>query len=142
MRFLFLVVLIYISLNGANIDDFAKESGFQRDFIKAMEKAKQEDKPLMMVLSADYCPWCRKFEKQTLNSKLIKDVLDKDIVTLIVDKKYDKDSFPEKFNTRMTPRVFFINPHTQDSFSESAGYIKKSEFKKTIDNVKNIYRGK
>ena len=141
MKSLLLIVTICFNIYAANIDKFANETGFQRDFKVAIEKAKKANKPLMMVLSADFCPWCRKFERKTLNSSLIKTILDRDIVTLVVDKKFDKDTFPDEFQTSMTPRVFFINPHSEKSFFQTAGYIKKSDFKKKIEDMQNIYKG-
>ena len=71
MKKLLTILLLTLTLFGANVDDFAKEMGFQRDYKTALAKAKELNKPLMMVLGADYCPWCRKFERKTLNSKLL-----------------------------------------------------------------------
>ena len=93
----------------------------------------------MMVLGADYCPWCRKFEHKTLSSDLIKAHLDKNVVTLVVDKKYDVDSFPSQFKTEFTPRVFFINPKDETIISQTTGYVKKMEFMKKLDEVEKLY---
>ena len=41
----------------------------------------------MMVLGADYCPWCRKFERKVLSSKLVNSYINAEVITLIVDKK-------------------------------------------------------
>jgi thioredoxin-related protein len=94
-----------------------------------------------MVLGADYCPWCRKFERKTLASTLVKPRLDKEVVTLVVDKKYDKNFFPSKFQTQITPRIFFINPHDETIIFQSAGYVNKKEFFKSLDKVQELYKG-
>ena len=140
MKKLFIFLLLSTLLFGAHIDDFAKDMNFQRDYNTALLKAKKENKVLMMVLSADYCPWCRKFEHRTLNSKLVKPRLDTEIVSLVVDKKFDVNTFPEKFKTQYTPRVFFINPKNGDILEERAGYIKKKDFADTLDNVAKLYK--
>ena len=140
MKKLFIFFLLSTLLFGAHIDDFAKDMNFQRDYNTALLKAKKENKVLMMVLSADYCPWCRKFEHRTLNSKLVKPRLDTEIVSLVVDKKFDVNTFPEKFKTQYTPRVFFINPKNGDILEERAGYIKKKDFADTLDNVAKLYK--
>jgi len=134
-------VLFTLSLFGANIDEFAREMGFERDYNTALTKAKKANKPLMMVLGADYCPWCRKFERNTLSSKLIKPKLDKDFVTLVVDKKFDKESFPSEFQTQLTPRVFFIDPATQKSFYDTTGYIKRKEYIKDMEKAQKLFKG-
>ncbi len=139
-----LIILLFLSLAlfGANVDDFAKEMGFFRDYKSALAQAKKEDKPLMMVLGADYCPWCRKFERNTLSSKLIKPYLDKEVITLIVDKKYDIESFPPEYQTQITPRVFFIDPKKQKSFYQTAGYVKKKEYLQDLQKMNKLYRAK
>ena len=142
MKKLLVMLFVCSSLFGAHVDNYAKSEGFERDYTTAVKKAKKADKPLMMVLGADYCPWCRKFERKTLSSDMIKNYLDKEIITLVVDKKYDIDTFPKKFQTYATPKVFFINPYTQEKFSESAGYIKKKDFMKKLESIKTMYKGK
>ena len=139
MKILFLV---FFSLNlfASHIDDFSKEMNFHRDYNTALTQAKQENKLLVMILSADYCPWCRKFENKTLKYTLIHTRLNNEVITLVVDKKYDIKSFPKKFKTQFTPRVFFINPHKESILSDSSGYIKKKEFLKLLDQAKANYK--
>ena len=142
MKKLLIILALTLSLFGASVDEFAKEMGFERDYQTALKKAETTNKPLMMVLGADYCPWCRKFERNTLSSSLIKTVLEKEVITLVVDKKFDIESFPSEFQTQLTPKVFFINPKTNKSFYETTGYIKKSEFLEDLEKMLKIYKGK
>ena len=139
MKALFLL-LFSLTLFAAHIDDFAKEMNFHRDYNTALSQAKKENKVLVMVLGADYCPWCRKFENKTLNSTLVKPRLDSEVITLIVDRKFDIASFPKKFTTEYTPRIFFINPADEEILHDTFGYIKKQDFVKDLqtaqDNLK------
>jgi hypothetical protein len=120
---------------------FAKDMNFERDYNTALSKAKSENKVLMMVLSSDYCPWCRKFENKTLSSKLIKPRLDTEVISLVVDKKFDVDSYPTKFKTQFTPVVFFIDPKDESILNQSRGYIKKKESSDTLDYALFLYKG-
>ena len=141
MKKLLLLCLFAFALFGAHVDKYAAETGFERDYKTALQKAKKEDKLLMMVLGADYCPWCRKFERNTLASKLIKPILDKELVTLVVDKKFDIKTFPQEFQTQLSPKVFFIDPKTSKSVHETTGYIKKKEYLKDIRKAQKLYKG-
>jgi len=142
MKSFILIIFLNFALFAAHIDDFAKAMEFERDYSTALTKAKKEDKILMFVLSADYCPWCRKFENKTLRSKVLKPILDQDVISLVVDKKYDASSFPKKFITHFTPKVFFINPHTGDILGETTGYVKKKDFASSLSNIVELYRVK
>jgi len=139
MKKIVILLLLTLTLFGANVDKFAQEMGFERDYKTALTKAKKEDKVLMMVLGADYCPWCRKFERKTLNSTLLKKRLQTEVVTLVVDKKFDVESFPEKFRTQFTPRVFFINSKDESIILDTTGYIKKKHFKESLENALELY---
>jgi len=139
MKIFLTTILLSITLFGAMIDDFAQEMGFERDYKTALSKAKKNQKPLLMVLGADYCPWCRKFEDKTLNSTLIKPILKSDFVVLVVDKKYDIESFPSQFQTQFTPRVFFINPKDESILLDTTGYIKKKKFVQNLNEATKIY---
>lgn len=142
MKNLFVIMFLTLSLFGANVDEYAKEMGFERDYKTAIAKAKAEKKPLMMVLGADYCPWCRKFERKVLSSKSVSSYISTETVTLIVDKKYDIKTFPKEFQTNITPRVFFIDPKSEKSFYQTAGYVKKKEYLKKLQEMTKLYKEK
>ena len=139
MKALFLL-LFSLTLFAAHIDNFAKEMNFHRDYNTALSQAKKENKMLVMVLGADYCPWCRKFENKTLNSALVKPYLQKEVITLVVDKKFDIESFPKKFTTQYTPRVFYINPSNEDILHDTFGYIKKKDFMKDLQKAQDTLK--
>ena len=140
MKKLFIALLMNLTLFGANIDKFANEMGFERDYNAALLKSKKENKILVMVLGADYCPWCRKFESKTLSDETVKLYLNENMVTLIVDKKYDKDSFPTKYATDFTPMVFFIDPKNEDIIDKTIGYVKKKDFFKTLNIAQELHK--
>ena len=140
MKIFLTLILLNFTLFGAHVDDFAKRMDFEREYKTALTKSKESHKVLVMVLGADYCPWCRKFENKTLSSSLVKPRLDKEFVVLIVDKKFDIDTFPTKYRTSFTPRVFLINPDNENILLESAGYVKKKEFMKSLDKAQKLYK--
>jgi len=139
MQKILLILLFTCSLFAAEIDEFAKEMNFYRDYNLALTEAKKADKPIMLVIVADYCPWCRKLERRTLESDKIKTRLN-EVVSVIMDQKYDADRFPKMFLTPRKPTVFFINPNTGEHFYESIGYVKKDEFADTLDEVKKEFK--
>jgi len=139
MKKTLLILLLTCSLFAAEIDEFAKEMNFFRDYDLALVEAKKTDKPLMLVIVADYCPWCRKLERRTLASDEIKARLN-EVVSVIMDQKYYSDKFPKMFLTPRKPSVFFINPITCVRFYESIGFVKKDEFSDSLHEVQNALK--
>jgi len=131
---------MFFSLFAANIDAFAKKMSFQRDYKTALDMSKQMHKPLVMILSADYCPWCRKFENKTLESSVVSEELKQYFIVVVVDRKYDIKTFPAKYRTQFTPKVFFINPKDESVFLDTTGYIKKKKFLQSLQKALKLYK--
>ena len=140
MKIIFTLLFMFFSLFAANIDAFAKKMSFQRDYKTALDMSKQMHKPLVMILSADYCPWCRKFENKTLESSVVSEELKQYFIVVVVDRKYDIKTFPAKYRTQFTPKVFFINPKDESVFLDTTGYIKKKKFLQSLHKALKLYK--
>jgi len=97
----------------------------------AFEKAKKENKALMLVVVQDPCPYCGKLVENTLSDPEVEKALE-GYVGLILDKKA---KMPSQFHTSMVPMTFFINPKTEEAVWESLGYAKKPRFLDDIETA-------
>jgi thiol-disulfide isomerase/thioredoxin len=140
MKLLLSMLLAFSFALSAQIDDFASEVNYSRDYKTALKAAKQQNKPIMLVVVGDYCPWCKKFERKTLNSTLIQSQVKKDFIPVIIDKSKDKGKYPPEFYSKLIPTVFFIDPTTQKHVYESLGYSKKTVFAVDMDLALKAYK--
>ena len=140
MKKFLLFSLLMTSLFGAHIDDFASDMGYMRDYHKAVDKAQKEHKMVMLVMVADYCPWCRKFERKTLKHISVASVVKERFVPVIMDRNLDKERYPSEYYTPLIPNVFFIDPKDERSYlKESIGYVKRKEFVQTMNEAIKTY---
>ncbi|MDF1874677.1 thioredoxin family protein [Sulfurimonas sp. SAG-AH-194-I05] len=109
-----------------NEKNFAQEMNYEVSYKEAVQKAKKMKKNIMLVLVANYCPWCRKFEQRVLLQEKINTLIHKNYIPLILNK--EKDSFPKKYNKSFSPIVYFIDYKTLKSYKEVVGYNNKEEF--------------
>jgi len=135
--FIILTVLVF-SVYAAQIDEFASDVSYERDYNKALQMAQEQNKVLMLVLVGDYCPWCKKFERKTLKSQEVRDEISKNFVPLVIDKYKDKGSYPEEFYAPVIPAVYFIDPKTEKSLLETVAYMKKDEFLENADDALSL----
>ena len=134
----FFVTVFIFSLNlSAVSNDFAKKYNYMTDYDDALEKAKNLNKPIMMVLSTKSCPWCRKLERQTLKKDIVQDIVSKDFIALAVDRDYD--DYPYKFRSKVVPTVVFIDPKSEEKFSLARGYKNKRDFRTLLLEVKTKF---
>jgi len=135
MKLLIVLFMLSITLFGAHIDEFASNMGYYRDYDKATVQAKKENKPIMLVVVGDYCPWCRKFERKTLQRAAVAINVQQNFIPVIVDKKYDQKHYPKEYYSKRIPTVYFIEPKKQTRVFESLGYVKRADFLNTLNEV-------
>lgn len=129
----FLIFIINLSSLNASSQKFIDEMKYEVDYYKALKKAKEQSKILMMVVSQVTCPWCRKLERQTLKRDNIKNLVDKKFIALSVDK--DIANYPKKFEAKVVPSIFFINAKDETLISKVLGYKNKKEFQFILENL-------
>lgn len=72
---------------------------WEKDYKTAGLKAKKEDRPLFIMMTADWCGWCRKLEEDTLSDKRVKELLKPFVCVQVfenkeVDRKYGANGYP------------------------------------------------
>lgn len=136
MKLILSMLVLTASLFGAHIDEFASQMGYYRDYDTALLEAQKKNKPIMLVVVGDYCPWCRKFERQTLQKNEVAIYVEDHFIPVIVDRNLDKEHYPPTYYSLRIPTVFFIEPKKQELLFESMGYLKQSEFLETMRGIK------
>lgn len=142
MKIFILLFIFLASLWSAEIDNFASSVDYKRDYKTALKIAKQENKMLMLVVVADYCPWSKKFEKKTLKSDSISTLVNENFVPVIIDKHRDEGSYPQIYKSPLIPAIFFIDPISEQSIYKSLSYVSQREFIYTIDEATQLFKVK
>lgn len=140
MRYFILLSAVLSFLYSAQIDEFAKGVNYHRSYTAALEIAKKEHKMVMLLVVADYCPWCKKFERKILENPEVKEVVSRDFIPVAIDKKTDMGSYPKEFAAGLIPAVFFIDPKTQKSIYEVVAYRKKDEYLLNLSEALKIFK--
>ena len=104
---------------------------YETDYAVALTKAKKEDKNLLLILTTEYCPWCRKFEKNVLYKPDVYATIRQKHVPVILNR--DKGAFPAKFTSTFTPVVYFIDAKNEETLHKVVGYNNKDEFLHLIE---------
>jgi len=120
-------------------NSFASALGYETNYKKALERSKREKKNLLLVLVANYCPWCRKFEQRVLIKEDVHKIITKNYIPLILNR--EKKEFPKEFDKAFTPIVHFIDYKSEKSYKSMVGYNNRESFlyqlKKDQKNLAN-----
>ncbi|PHR55846.1 MAG: hypothetical protein COA44_09400 [Arcobacter sp.] len=134
MKFLFTLMLSIFTLFAAQAKEAAFALDFEDNYKTALAKAKQENKPLMLVIVQDPCPYCDRLVENTLEDKNVKKELE-GFVCVIIDKR---DSFPEAFKGTPVPMTYFIDPRIEKSTYDNLGFLDAQDFTKMLKHVKSL----
>ncbi len=129
MKYMLMILALSLSLMAADATKSAKMLGVYNNYDTALQKAKSENKLMVLVVVWDPCRACDKLVNKTLSNAIVKNKL-KDHVTVILDYK---DKMPEAFHIKMAPKIFYINQKTEKSVWESMGAVSVETF---IDDFK------
>jgi thioredoxin-related protein len=125
---------ILVMLFGAVV--MASELVWLDEYDTALQRAKQEHKPLYVFISSSQCGWCHKFEKTTLQDESVKKRLAKEFITVHLVR--DFDSVPKQFETSPVPRHYFVDEDGKILYN-SLGYRKVAMFHAFMDNALQAY---
>ncbi|MFA6189317.1 MAG: thioredoxin family protein [Sulfuricurvum sp.] len=140
MKILITLLTLFSFIYAAQIDEFAAEVNYLRNYEMAIKTAKEQNKPVMLVVVADYCPWCKKFERKTLKDSAVMAKVNENFVSIVIDKYKDKGKYPEEFLTPIIPVVFFIEPKKQKVLTKTVAYMKPDEFIKNMNDALSLYK--
>jgi len=95
----------------------------------ALENAKNQRKPLFVMLYADWCPHCNQMKKEVFSDPAVMDFLNKNY--LCVWKNVEKEegiALKDKYNTKSLPTFLFIDPSSEVLLYALKGESKKADF--------------
>jgi len=91
---------------------FANELQYEHNFNKALQKAEKQNKEVMMMYSATWCPECNYMKEVVFKNKKVSEYIQEHFVVLTLD--IQKDKLPEGFNFIGIPTFFFIDKNAKE----------------------------
>ena len=122
MRFLYLLFL-FVSLQTVKSQNQFTVDGIT--YKTALENAKTQDKPVFVMLYADWCPHCNQMKKEVFSDQNVMDFLNKNYICVWKSiEKEEGTALKNKFKTTSLPAFLFLDAN------ESLLYALKGEMKK------------
>lgn len=107
---------------------------WKTDFEAAKALAKKESKPLLLDFTgSDWCGWCIKMKKESLDQKAFKEFADKNLILVEVDfperkaqspaLKRANDALQKKYNVEGFPTFLLLDADGKE-LGRQGGYVK------------------
>jgi thiol:disulfide interchange protein len=101
-------------------------------YAQALDKAKADNKPLMMDLYADWCGPCRKLDTETWGDPKVREAAS-GFVCVKVNVDNDQAT-AEKYGANAIPLVVFLKPDGTES-DRSVGFVNAAEMLKLMNKA-------
>ncbi len=124
---------ISASKNVVEHEGFAAEMKYETNYDTALEKAKKAGKPIMIFMTTNFCPWCRKLESRVLAKADINAKVQEKYVPVMLN--LDTDKFPEQFSkSRFTPILYVVDSKDESIAHQFTGYNNRDGFLQLLKN--------
>ena len=131
MRLLLVLFLAFSSLQGLSVD-------MQEDYAEALEKAKQEDKPLLIYLYMLNCYPCEYMDENAFCDKSVIDYLTENYVVV---KLYTNDrGLPQELQAKVSPTFHVLNSQNGEMLESVSGGRTAEKFLKMLQNIYADYK--
>lgn len=92
----------------------AVEINWQPSYNEALAVSKNENKPIMVIFTADWCVFCKKLENQTFtNAQIIREI-NKNFVAVKINKDQEAEIVKD-FNVGGIPDMYFLTPFSTET---------------------------
>ncbi len=75
---------------------------------EVFEKARSENKPIFLVISASWCRWCKSMDEMAFSNASVIEIIEKEFVPILVDKDKRPD-INERYNMGGWPSCSVLN---------------------------------
>ena len=131
MKKIFFLLMFSISVFGAEIT-------WNTSYDSARAKAKNESKPLMVLITSEDCRWCRKLEETTLQDEEIISRINTQFQAINVTK--DKSVYPKSLTAKMVPMSYFLDPSNGKVLYSIPGYWESEDYHSILDDALRKYK--
>jgi hypothetical protein len=97
--------------------------------------AKKKNKPVFILISAEWCHWCTLFEENTLQNEKVYSFLNNNFINIFVDADIRRDIYL-KYHATALPYVVFLNPDGSVLY-KYGGTLQAKDFLGLIKSIQN-----
>src|SRR5215472_17539037 len=115
----------------------ADEIHWQPWSAEAFERARAEDKPILLAISAVWCHWCHVMDETSYSSQHVIDLVNREYVPVRVDNDVRPD-INQRYNMGGWPTTAFLTP--QGDVLTGATYLPPEQMADALRRVAGYYR--
>jgi thiol:disulfide interchange protein len=109
------------------------EVAWESDMPAALERARNEGKPVLVNFYADWCVWCKRLETTTLRDANVASVLQNKVVPLSLNVEGDGKELSNEYRVDGLPTVIVLDAGGQE-IGRIPGYMPPDSFLERVED--------
>jgi thiol:disulfide interchange protein len=101
----------------------------------ALERARSENRLVMVDVYTDWCGWCKKLDSDTYGDARVAAALE-NVISIRVNAEKGGESVAEKYRVRGFPTVLFLSG-SGDIVEKVEGYVSAEEMLRIVSSLRN-----
>ncbi len=118
IKLLTILVFTFLSLNAASFN-------WEKDYATAVKKAKELNKPILVMVSSPTCPECNYMKKHVFVKDEVKNFVNKNFITYHFD--INDQNIPKQMQFWGIPRFYFTKDG-ENVYKKAMGGMKEDKF--------------
>ncbi len=111
-------IALFISLNASSLN-------WEKDYTTAVNKAKKENKPIFVMVSAATCPECNYMKKNVFTKDEVKNFINENFISYQFN--IDDKNIPKEMQFWGIPR-FYLSKDGEKVYNKTMGGLKTDKF--------------
>jgi thiol:disulfide interchange protein len=104
---------------------------WETDFSSALERARKEDKPVLVNFYADWCVWCKRLESTTFRDGKVASMLQNQMVPISLDVEGDGRDLSNQYRVDGLPTIIVVDGDGRE-LGRIPGYMPPAGFLEQI----------
>ncbi len=128
---LLLVIALIMGFKAANADEIAFEKG---TFNEVLQKAKEQNKIVMIDFVTDWCIWCKHLDMRVYNNKKVVRYAEENQINWKTDAEKEGKDLAKKYGVSGYPTLVFVDSDGNE-IDKIVGFYPAPDF---LENIKKI----
>jgi thiol:disulfide interchange protein len=105
---------------------------WESDMPAALERARNEGKPVLVNFYADWCVWCKRLESTTLRDAKVASVLQSEVVPLSLDVDHEGKELSNEYGVDGLPMIIVLDSAGKE-IGRIPGYMPPDSFLERVE---------
>ena len=105
---------------------------WEKDMSVALERARNEGKPVLVNFYAEWCVWCKRLESTTLRNAKVASVLEQKVVPLSLDVDAWGKELSNEYGVHELPTIVMLDAEGNE-LGRIAGYMPPDSFLERVE---------